>query len=225
LILALVACCAHYLVFPQETRSILISFSGYEKHGRLYTAPGTEKRKTDSLCTLIKQATERINDFFGKEMPAPTFIYCNTEAAFHKFSVSPTAPAVTYLKFGTYIVLGQDGLDLDIISHELSHAALYDRIGFYRFNYVIPSWFKHGLAMQNDYRDYYSTDTLKVRTNNFKDLPDIKSIQSDKDFYKETREQVMLHYMAAKYEVGNWYNRGKLDTLIASLNASNAFKY
>jgi hypothetical protein len=204
---------------------MLIPFSGFEKYNKLYAEPGTAKKKTDTLTTLITKATERVNHFFGKEMPGPTFIYCNTEGAYRKYCVSPTAPAVTYLKLGAYIVLSQDGIDLDIISYELSHAALYEQIGFYRFNYVIPSWFKHGLAMQNDYRDYYSTDTLKAHTDNLSNLPDIKSIQSDKDFYKGTREQVMLHYMAAKYEVGNCYTRGKLDTLIASLNAGNAFKY
>jgi hypothetical protein len=106
----------------------------------------------------------------------------------------------------------------------LSHAEFYERIGFYNFNYKIPSWFKHGLAMQNDYRNYYSDDTLKTKSDNFKNLPDIKSFKSDRQFYSGSREQIMLNYMAAKHEIKKWYTKQKLDNFLKDINSGKTFE-
>lgn len=114
-------------------------------------------------------------------------------------------------------------MNLDIIAHEISHAEFYERVGFYEFNYKIPSWFKHGLAMQNDYRDYYSEDTLKVKSADFKNMPDIKNYKTDLQFYNGSHEQVMLNYMTAKHVVKNWETKQKLEKLIEGLNSGKTF--
>ena len=113
---------------------------------------------------------------------------------------------------------------MDIIAHEISHAELYERIGFYKFTFKIPAWFIHGLAMQNEYRNYYSEDTLKVKSGNFMHLPDIKSLKTNGQFYKGSVEKVMLNYMTAKHVIKNWYTREKLDKLIKDLNSGKSFE-
>lgn len=223
-ILIPVAAFAHFIVFPQETRSILIDYSDFKKEGRIYFNASTPHNKIDSLKSLIEQAAIRIDSFWGQEMSNPKFIYCDNEYDFKKYCVNPSAPAVTYLKLGCVIVLSREAINIDIIAHELSHAEFYERVSFYKFNNKIPSWFKHGLAMQNDHRSYYSEDTLKVESNNFKNLPDIKSITSDKQFYAGSLQQIMLNYMTAKYEVKNWYSRDKLDKFIKDINSGKPFE-
>ncbi|MBX3257928.1 MAG: hypothetical protein KF862_27605 [Chitinophagaceae bacterium] len=224
IILIPVAAFAHFIVFPQETRSILIDYSNFKKEGRIYFNASTPHSKIDSLKSLITRASIRIDSFWGEEMNSSKFIYCDNEDDFKKYCVNPSAPAVTYLKLGSVIVLSAEVMNTDIIAHELSHAELYERIGFYTFNYKIPSWFKHGLAMQNDYRDYYSEDTLKVKSNNFKNLPDIKSFTSDKQFYAGSLQQIMLNYMAAKHEIKNWYTKDKLDNFLTNISSGKTFE-
>lgn len=219
-----VAAFAHFVIFPQETKSILIDYSNFKKDDRLYFNLNTSKNKIDTLQSLIQQASTRINNFWGQKTCNPKFIYCDQEDDFKKYSSSPSAPAVTYLKMGSVIVLSNGAIDLDIIAHEVSHAEFYKRIGFYKFTFKIPSWFKHGLAMQNDYRSYYSEDTLKSKSDNFKKMPDIKSFQSDKQFYKGSLNQIMFNYMAAKHEVKIWYTKGKLNRLISDLNSGRSFE-
>jgi hypothetical protein len=224
LILIPVAALAHFIIFPQQSRSILIDYSGFKKDGRLYFNTATPQNKTDSLKALIELANTRVANFWGEKKSDPKIIYCNKAVEFIRYSSAPAAPAITYLKLGSYIVLSADAVDLDIIAHEISHAEFYERVGFYTWSYKIPAWFKHGLAMQNDYRSYYSEDTLKIRSANFTSLPDIKSFKKDDEFYAGTHEQVMLNYMTAKHEFKNWYTKEKLVTLIKDLNSGKSFK-
>lgn len=224
LIIIPIAAFAHFIIFPQETRSILIDYSNFKKEGRLYFNSNTSQSKIDSLKFLIQKASIRVEDFWGQQKCDPKFIYCDTEEDFKKYSVSPAAPAVTYLKLGSVIGLSNEAIDLDIIAHEISHAEFYERIGFYKFTFKIPGWFKHGLAMQNDYRSYYSEDTLKSKSQNFRNMPDIKNLKTDVQFYKGSLQQVMLNYMTAKYVVKKWYTKKKLDKLIRDLNSGKSFE-
>lgn len=129
-----------------------------------------------------------------------------------------------HCKLGSYIVLSNDGIDLDIIAHEISHAEFYERVGFYKWSFSVPMWFKQGLAMQNDYRNYYSEDTLQILSDNFKNLPDVKSLKKDDEFYAGTHEQVLLNYMTAKHEFKTLYTKEKLDKLIKDLNSGKSFE-
>jgi len=214
---------AHFILFPQETRSILIDFSSFNKEGRLYFNHNTKKSSIENIQSLIENASARVSQFWGGKMANPKFIYCDQDADFKNYSVNPKAPAVTYCKLGTYVVLSKEGVDLDIIAHEISHAELFTRVGFYNWTIVIPDWFKHGLAMQNDYRRYYSTDTLTARTDHFKNMLDITQFKTGAQFYSGTMEQIMLRYMIAKYVVGRWYSREKLIQLTKDLNSGKSF--
>ena len=89
--------------------------------------------------------------------------------------------------------------------------------------FTIPRWFDEGLAMQNDYRNYYSEDTLKLRSDTYRNIPDVKKFTTGGGFNEGTQEQVMFNYMAAKHAIKNWYSREKLDKLIADLNAGKPF--
>ena len=67
-------------------------------------------------------------------------------------------------------------------------------------------------------------DTLKVKSDNYRNLPDVKQFNKGGNFYEGTREQGILNYMTAKHVVKKWYTRQKLDKLITDLNAGKSFK-
>lgn len=224
LILAVIVCSAHYLVFPQESRCMLIRSSGFRHTGRIYCRTNEPRSKTDSLLVHIKKAQDRVRSFWGNLESDPLFIYCSMPEDFSKYSEVQSVPAVTHLKMGAYIVLNKDGDDTDIIAHEISHAELYTRIGFFKWNFEVPAWFKHGLAMQNDYRNYYSTDSLPEKLKAFPGMLPVQACLSDGQFYSGPLPQVMLRYMLAKAEVGKWYTREKLLRLTDDLRSGMRFK-
>ncbi len=224
LIVIPISALAHFIIFPQQTRSILISYSGFNKDGRLYFNNNTPQNKVDTVKQLIELAANRVAGFWGQKTCNPKYIYCESEEDFKKYGSPYSVPALTHIKLGAYIVISNEGIDLDIIAHEIAHAEFYERLGFYNWSFKIPSWFDEGLAMQNDNRDYYSEDTLKARSNNYKNLPDIKKLKSGKQFNEEgTHEQIMLNFMTARLEVKNWYTKEKLDKLIKDINAGKSF--
>lgn len=224
LILIPIASFAHFIFFPEQTRSILIDYSNFEKDGRFYFNPSTAQDKVDKAKLFIETASLRVGNFWGQKTSNPKFIYCETLEDFKKFGSPYPVPALTHIKFCSYIVISNQGVDLDIISHELSHSEFYNRIGFYNWTFKIPRWFDEGLAMQNDYRNYYSEETLKKITGDFKNLPDVKLLRTGKQFDEGGIDKVMLNFMAAKHEVKNWYTREKLQKLIKDINSGKSFE-
>ena len=214
---------AHYIIFPQQTRSILVDYSDFKKNGRLYYNQNTPQSRIDSLKSLIEKAGIRVALFAGKKSSDSKIIYCETEVDFKRFGSADPVPAVTLTKLGAHIALSRDAADIDIIAHEIVHAELYERVGFYNWSFKIPMWFKQGLAMQCDYRNYYSEDTLQVRSDNYKNMPDVKSM-SDAQFYEGSTEQIMLNYMVAKHELKSWYTKEKFDTFVDAMNDGKNFE-
>jgi len=215
---------AHAFVFPQQTRCILLDFHSFEKEGSLYFRSGLEESTKQELLRLIEEAEKQVADFWGENLSHPKFIYCQDDADYKKFGVTFMTPAVAHMKLGSYVVISKKGVNLDIIAHELSHTELYERIGFFNREFKIPTWFDEGLAMQVDHRSYYSIDSLKVKSNNFENLSEVKKMNSYTTFGRGTRKEVMLNYATAKYEVSKWYTPEKLRTFLQKINNGDDFE-
>lgn len=213
----------HFLVFPEETRAILIDFSKFKKQGDLYVNSHIPQHKIDTLTNILTIASARVDSFWGKKTCKPKFIYCENDSVFQKYSGKWITPAATKCKLGSYIIIGNEGIDVDILAHEICHAELYERIGFFKYSFNIPTWFNEGLAMQVDTRNYYSEDTLKVRSHNYQNMPDVHSLKTMNSFYNGSEETIMLNYMAAKHEVHHWYTKEKFATLLQKLQAGESF--
>lgn len=214
---------AYSVVFPQPVRCMLIDFYDFEKTGNLYYRAGINADKKKELISLIGQAEDRVDSFWNGKQSDPTFIYCERDEDYMKFGVPFMTPAAAILTIKSFVVLSKDGIDLDIISHELSHAELAKRIGFLDREMKIPTWFDEGLAMQVDRRPYYSIDSLKEKSNNFQELVDVKQLKTGSQFGGGTREDVMLNYLTAKYELSKWYSKEKLEKFISNINNGDSF--
>lgn len=214
----------HFAVFPQQSRSLLIGFSSFDKEGNVYFDKKTSRPLRDSIKTLIKKSQLRLVDFWGEQQSKPLFIYCSDKASFKKYGNSVPVPALIHIKLGARIVISEEGVDQDIIAHEMIHAELYQRIGFFNWSIKIPRWFDEGLAMQNDYRNYYSEDTLKAVSDNFNVLPDLKTLETGTQFNSGSREKIMLNYMTAAHEIRRWYTKEKMDKFIIAINGGKSFE-
>lgn len=213
----------HAMVFPQETRCIFVDVYDFERNGSLYYRNNVSSETISQLKEIIEAAEIRVSQFWGEKTVEPKFIYCQDDEDYKKFGVPFMTPACANMKLGSYIVISKTGIDLNIISHEISHTELFNRIGFFNRVRKIPIWFDEGLAMQVDLRDYYSVDSLKAKSDGFKNLPKIEKMTSYKQFGSGTNKEVMLNYSTAKYVVNNWHSNKKLIQFINGINNGKSF--
>ncbi len=194
----------HYFVFPEETRCVLIDISDFSKDNNLYFKAGVDINTLNIIRKYISDAEKRDSEFLGSLTCKPSFIYCNNEAEYAKYGNGSGSPACTHTKLGAYIVLSKDGLNTNIIAHEIIHAELYHRIGFFRYQFAIPVWFNEGLAMQTDYRADFSEDSLKKYSDSFRNLPSLRKLGTASQFYSGTNEKIILNFATSRYTIQNW---------------------
>ncbi|WP_421763801.1 hypothetical protein [Ekhidna sp.] len=214
----------HALVLPQATRCLFIDLYAFEKEDDIYFRSHVNANERAELKSLIDEAEKRVAAFWDKKLASPKFIYCDTDEDYLRFGAPFLTPAAAVMHIGSYVVISSDGMDLDIISHELSHTELFERIGLINRSLKIPVWFDEGLAMQVDHRSYYSWDTLKALSNNYRHLPNVKSMKDYASFGTGTRDEIMMNYRTAKYEVHKWYTTEKLEALIIGINNGKSFE-
>ncbi|MEP7163068.1 MAG: hypothetical protein ABI741_00160 [Ferruginibacter sp.] len=215
---------AHFFIFPQETRCMLVRFAAFEKKENIYFRSFTAAEKINTVLDIRTIAEKRVHDLWGMNTVLDyQFIYCNNEKDFNNYGRTGT-PAATQLKMGAYIVLKEESLDIDIIAHEISHTVLYNNTGWYKTKFKIPTWFDEGLAMQVDDRHYYSIDSLKAKKNAGAKLPDILQMKTPADFFSGSAETVMLNFSTAKYTIHEWLQTHSLQKFIEAINNGEGFE-
>jgi len=223
-ILIPVAAIAHYAVFPQTTRCMLIGLSDFQKHDGIYFSSQTNAATQNTVVAYVYEGEKRIESLFGSKTGNPVIIYCNTIDEFHNYGADGNNHAVTQLSvFGEYVVINGSLLDSNIIAHEMCHAELQSQIGWYRRTTQIPTWFDEGLAMQVDWRSDFSEDSLQAAILRGAQLPKITTMKTTSLFNGGNDDDVWLNYATAKLEIAKWYSMVKLKSLITMLNNGYSF--
>jgi len=221
LVMTVVLTMAHAVIMPQTTRCMLIDFYDFEKDGNLYYRESANLEDISLITSILEKAKERNRKFWGENQSEPIFIYCETDKDYEKFGSSIMTPAAAHMSIKSFVVISNDGINLDILSHEISHTELSSRIGILNRALKIPVWFDEGIAMQIDHRNYYSFDTLAVKSDNFKVLPDVEKMDANQ-FWSGSKSEVMLNYMTAKYRISKWYSKKKIDEFVKQINESRS---
>ncbi len=195
----------------------------------IYVNPQMNKEERQNIILLYQKSRLRIDSLFGKTESKPSILVGNSNEVMQLFGNSTTPKqqvktGMTHLTpFGAYIILSPEGTNIDVLSHELCHAELMERLGWKTRRLKIPIWFDEGLAMLVDKRFEYWTALQE----DWRNLNDLES--NDSDFYSsthpdslsfskfslkdlQTTEQfftsdAQLHYFLAQKEVTRWYNK------------------
>lgn len=225
LLLPPVLACAHYAVFPEATRSILIDYSAFQKQGEVYFSPTTPEALRQTMLQTIGLANARVTTFWGSKLSHPKIIFCETDEAYQTYGNKFGTPAANHLNlFGSYIVVSKDGLDFDIIAHEICHAELQQRIGWRRREFKIPAWFDEGLAMQVDERAKYSEASWQQEIAKGIKPPDLQQLKKINQFATGTADEVRINYTTAKHEISRWMTNEKLAIFIERIKHGDTFE-
>ena len=140
------------LKYPSIVRCMTVEWRDFDQvDEQVFVSPDSPPATRNLLRSLLDRGELRVAELWGGYQATPKVIYCHNETYFKQFGAG--SPGVAYLTpIGPYIVIGPRGLRTDVVSHELCHAELFSRIGWWNSEFEKPAWFDEGLAMQLDYR-------------------------------------------------------------------------
>lgn len=205
LCLLLISSASYTIVFAKQIRCQFIAWSELKAaDDRLYVDPSMPPEQIVQVASMIAEARRRDAQFYGTLQATPVTIAGQDARVIEKFGQPGNRAAVTHLYLGdAYIVLGPDGLNVDVIAHETMHAELSKRIGWLKRELSIPAWFDEGLAMQVDYRESYAEAAWHQKTENGKLAPPLANLASVKAF---TGSDYWMSYATSKHELKRWLN-------------------
>lgn len=191
---------------------------------------GTTKLYIDRTATTKQQlqfrqhtqvAFDRIRRFWGDKRGEAILIYCPRQSDYQRYCAGGEGAGCSVgTPWGSsYLILGPDGNNTDVIAHELCHDELFSRIGWWRVKRQIPQWFNEGLALMVDYRftnpavwehpDSSEQTSPFVEESTMPSFPQrplltLTELETTRDFFGGDYAHTMLAYQTAADEVSRW---------------------
>ena len=171
----------------------------------------------NGITTIVKEARNRVSDFFGGKLQSDPVIIISDYMDFH------ITYTVSLHKLFIYIAISHKYLNVDILAHEITHAELHYRVlngkPFRSERAFIPLWFDEGLASINDYRKVMSEETweLKSDTTKAKDATkftraDLYGKFSDDEFFNALI--INENFLLCRHEVKKWIDKNGINALL-----------
>jgi hypothetical protein len=149
---------------------------------------------------LLAESRARIQHTFGALESKPMVVFFDDPNAFWPFKPNEYG-STNFLGNRVCVIVGAKGQNIDVIAHELMHAEIAHRVGYWRRLTELPVWFDEGLAMQVDHRSAYS---LSASDSDRSKVDDVKSLQSSRDFFASSDALLTKNYALAKVAVNEW---------------------
>jgi len=165
---------------------------------------------SDVQIKLLEKARSRIESTFGSLQSQPTVYFFYLENSYWPLKLNQYG-STSFLGYKTCVAIGPHGQNVDVVAHELMHAEIAARTGFWTRATKVPTWFDEGLAMQVDYRDRYRLQTSI-------DTEYVTRLFSGRDFFVADSKNLTQNYAAAKSEVNDWLSQQTSKSVYESLS-------
>ena len=169
----------------------------------IFVSPDMSSAEKKELIRIQQVARARVEQTFGPLRAKPVFVATgNTNTLKRYFSNEYASTAFTPTR--ACIVIGPKGHEVDIVAHELVHAEIFERVGYWRRLIEIPVWFDEGVAMQVDYRERYTRAQYVGVAEHIKE---VRKLEFGRQFFRGDDEELTHHYAMAKEEVRLWLSK------------------
>ncbi|WP_229203917.1 hypothetical protein [Dyadobacter alkalitolerans] len=229
-----------FFLYPQIFYCELIRFSGFRSDkGSIYYSADIKPVYYKKIKSIINRSEVRVDSFFDGKKANPVIIVCSNPQEYQKYCSSTEGAGCS---LGTpwgnsFVILNTQGMNVDVISHEMSHTELLERLGWWTIATEIPQWFNEGIALMLDRRfvnnpdkigRYYDyMDEWLYYTGGGQQILELRDMASIKGFFNANQKQVMLAYMSAGLEVSYWLILSEddgLQRLIGEMKAGKSFE-
>jgi len=165
--------------------------------------------------TALDAARARIARTFGAPVARPRTIIAADDREAARLGLADGVPGTAFISpVRTEVVLNLARFSVDVTAHELVHAEIAQRLGFWTRAVELPVWFDEGVAVQLDLRAPYTIDCGAVGAERVRD---VRTRTTVRRFWHGDRAQIVRNYQAAKCAAAEVLERHPPRTLYASL--------
>ncbi len=198
--------------FPQFFRCFFVKYDDFQEiQSSVFVEKSISKKQQDSLKSYVKNAKKRIVGFWGKQEGVAKIIFCKNAKTYKKYCQSSEGAGCSIgTPFGSWIILNTDGLNTDVIAHEMCHDELMTRVGWWKTKANIPTWFDEGLALMLDYRFVASQDSIQRYIDYRTELKYLTSqkirlsdLTNQKDFFGKDQLYTKIAYFTSAVAVSH----------------------
>lgn len=203
-------------LYAKPVHAALVSYSAMDEISPdIYMEPGMSKDTHEELLNYVAHSREKVADVFGGRSSSPYLIVALSAKKLDKYAENPTGQTY-YLPWNNYIVIGPQGFNENVISHELTHAELRERL---HNKSAVPVWFDEGLASMVDGRfsDHTAWGEAGVKGTSLTGLDPLDSYEA----FSYGTAEALNNYNTACAEVTRWYSIAGQTGLLRLIQALN----
>lgn len=131
------------MLFPTVAATTCPACYGMRHVGSgIYIERNASAERRRQVADLVVAADQRVRDFYGSRESSPRILACTTADCYHRIGGGAERGVAV---LNRAIILSPRGLDPVILSHEMSHVELHQRLG--SRSAEVPQWFDEGLAV------------------------------------------------------------------------------
>jgi len=213
-----------FLLYHQKNiRCIFIAsnknFIVIEDH--VYVSQETPLVFQSEVLSLINYSQQSLQNFWKMSIEVPTVVYCHSEEDYQSLGAENT---LALCRLGTYLVISPNGLDHEILTHEMCHAVIFDLIeqNYFQYYTKLPSWLDEGIALQFNTTGDYINEELK----RYKQLSigELKYLDRPHHFYTKNHHITLENYIKAQMEIAQFLQQNDINELKKLLKSMNPKK-
>lgn len=149
------------------------------------------------MLDLVSRGKATVGAFYGEYRAHPTIDQIGSDLGRLRWFGGNAFASTVLRSWGASVVIGPEGQNEDVVTHELAHPELFGRIGWWQNLTQMPTWFDEGLAMYFHHRAAYDERAWAA-------LRDSGSLVSLEDLSRSSHffdEHAGAHYTQARHEV------------------------
>ncbi|MGP1684837.1 MAG: hypothetical protein ACTS8S_21140 [Giesbergeria sp.] len=158
----------------------------------------TSVAEQERYAQLTRESRERIASTFGEPRARPILVYFNDPNGL-KYLKSNAFGTTHFIGPRACVMIGPKGQNIDVVSHELMHAEIHERVGYLGRFIKIPAWFDEGVAMQVDHRPQYDLSAEEMPAREA-----VRQLTSFSAFFSGDEKTVIANYAKARAVVHDW---------------------
>jgi hypothetical protein len=197
-------------LFPQFLWCFFVEYDSFQEiKPNIFVEEKTSKMQQDSLLKFIENAEKRLKSFWEIKNGQAKIIFCKNSTTYQKYAKTTEGAGFSIgTPLGSWIILNQDGLNVDVIAHEMCHDELMTKLGWWKTKKEIPTWFDEGLALMLDYRFVSSQDSIqryidyRTELSYLSPVPiPLNELNTQKDFFGQGELFTKIAYFTSAVEV------------------------